>query len=147
MENHDRENHMARFVETCKRNRLKVTSQRITIFQELIKSRTHPSTDAMYQVVRTKFPSISFDTVHRTLLTFSRIGIVDVVEGFGGSKRFDPDVTDHHHLHCMLCGGIADFHHEEYNNLEIPGHIQKRFTVVGQRVVLKGICDNCKDKG
>ncbi|MFH2219829.1 MAG: transcriptional repressor [Pseudomonadota bacterium] len=146
MHKQDLQNRVALFVDTCKNCNLKVTPQRISIYRELVKSKNHPSTDGMYQVVRKEFPNISFDTVHRTLLTFSEIGVVDVVEGFGGSKRFDPDVTDHHHLHCMVCGGITDFIHEEYNNLNIPEEIQERFTVVGKRVVLKGICKKCKYK-
>ena len=146
MENHSAENQIARFIQTCKMNNLKVTPQRISIYRELIKSKDHPSTDAMFQTIRKEFPNISFDTVHRTLLTFSEIGIADVVEGYGGSKRFDPDVTEHHHMHCMICGDIMDFHHEAYSNLKVPDGIKKRFSVVTRRVVLKGICENCNEK-
>jgi Fur family peroxide stress response transcriptional regulator len=146
MQKQDSKDRMALFVDTCKSNNLKVTPQRIYIYRELLKARNHPSTDAMFQTVRKEFPNISFDTVHRTLSIFSKIGIVDVVEGFGGSKRFDPDVTDHHHLHCMVCGEIMDFYHKAYNNLQIPENILKRFTVVGKRVVLKGVCNKCNDK-
>ncbi|MFC1830258.1 Fur family transcriptional regulator [Thermodesulfobacteriota bacterium] len=146
MHEQDSKDRMALFVDTCKSNNLKITPQRISIYRELLKSRNHPSTDAMFQTVRKEFPNISFDTVHRTLLTFTETGIVDVVEGFGGSKRFDPDVTEHHHLHCMVCGDIVDFNHEAYNNLKIPEDIQQIFTVVGKRVVLKGICEKCNEK-
>ena len=69
----------------------------------------------MFRTVREEYPSISFDTVNRALLTFAGIGLVDVVEVFGGPKRFDPDVDDHHHLHCMACGQIIDFDHDHYN--------------------------------
>jgi Fur family peroxide stress response transcriptional regulator len=97
----------------------------------------------MYQTIRQTFPNISFDTVNRTLLTFARIGVVDVVETFGGPKRFDSDVGDHHHLHCTACGRIIDFTYDAYANLEIPESIAGRFTVTGKRVVLRGLCSDC----
>jgi Fur family peroxide stress response transcriptional regulator len=97
----------------------------------------------MYQIVKEKFPNISFDTVNRTLLTFAEVGIVDVVEVFGGAKRFDPNIANHHHLHCISCGEIIDFYNDDYNNLDVPKDIRKRFSVLDKRVVLKGICEEC----
>jgi Fur family peroxide stress response transcriptional regulator len=46
----------------------------------------------------------------------------------------------------MVCGGITDFIHEEYDRLSIPKEIRKRFTVTGKRVVLRGICEKCSEK-
>jgi len=115
------------------------------IYQELLKSETHPTADAIYQLVTKEHPHISFDTVNRTLLTFSKIGIVDIVEGFGGAKRFDPNVSRHHHLHCIQCGKIIDFKSRTYDNLEVPGNVGEKFQVISKRVVLKGICSACLD--
>ena len=81
MQKLDVENRVRGFVETCRRHQLKVTPQRVAIYKALIQSRQHPTADMMYQEVREKYPNISFDTVNRTLLTFSEIGVVDVVEG------------------------------------------------------------------
>lgn len=131
------------FIETCQAHHLKITPQRIGIFRELIKSKTHPTADMMYQIVKKEFPNISYDTVNRTLLTFAEVGIVEVVEVFGGAKRFDTDITNHHHLHCISCGKIIDFFNNAYDHLDVPEEIGKNFTVVGKRVVLKGICKEC----
>ncbi|MGD8945919.1 MAG: transcriptional repressor, partial [Desulfobacterales bacterium] len=62
----------------------------MAIYRELQKSFEHPTADAMYQIIRKEFPNISFDTVNRTLLTLAQIGLVDLVEVYGGAKRFDP---------------------------------------------------------
>lgn len=132
------------FIETCHRNGLKVTPQRIAIFRALIQSDHHPTADAMFRTVRKEYPHISFDTVNRTLLTFAHIGLAEVVETFGGPKRFDSDVGVHHHLHCVSCGRIIDFTHEDYSHLEVPAALAEQFQVVSKRVVLKGYCDQCK---
>jgi len=54
-----------------------------------MKAKDHPSADNIYRRLVKKGPNISFDTINRTLLTFSKIGIVNIVEGYGQTKRFD----------------------------------------------------------
>lgn len=143
MTKEDSENKTQAVLHIFRRHQLKVTPQRVAILNELLGSDIHPAADAIYQKVKRKFPHISFDTVNRTLLRFADIGIVDIVEIFGGAKRFDPNLSNHHHLHCTKCGKIIDFKHQEYENISIPVHIRAQFTVISKRVVLKGICSSC----
>jgi len=77
-------------------------------------------------------------------LTFLKIGIVDIVEIFGGAKRFDPNVVNHHHLHCIQCGQVFDFYNPAYDQLLIPKEIKAHFSVMSKRVVLKGVCETCR---
>jgi Fur family peroxide stress response transcriptional regulator len=137
--------HLSCFMEKCRRHNLKVTPQRIAIFRELTRSKDHPSAAAMFDIIRKQFPSISFDTVNRTLLTFAEMGIADIVEGYGGARRFDPETESHHHLRCTRCDRIIDFQCEDYDNLAIPEKIRQKFTVLGKRVILNIVCDKCKD--
>ena len=134
------------FIEKCKQHNLKVTPQRISIHRAVIQSINHPSADEIFQIVKKEFPNISFDTVNRTLLTFSQIGILKIVESFRGARRFDPNLVNHHHLHCIDCGKIIDFNNENYDQLEVPRNIQPGFTVLNKRVVLSGICKECHKK-
>ena len=144
MQVEDKQALLKRFAKTCKAHHHKVTPQRVAIYRELIGSTAHPTVDDMYQIIKNEFPNISYDTVSRTMLTFAAIGIVDLVEVYGGAKRFDPNVSDHHHLHCVSCGAIHDFHNDPYNNLAIPDDIRQNFRVLSSRVVLKGICEQCR---
>ncbi len=132
------------FLEICQTHQLKVTPQRVAIFNQLLNLDTHPTADAVYQSVSKEFPNISFDTVNRTLSTFSEIGIVDVVEVFGGAKRFDPNLRNHHHLHCTQCGKVFDFYSRAYDNLKVPEELHQEFQVTSKRVVLKGLCKECR---
>ena len=131
------------FINICQQHQLKVTPQRVAIYRQLLTSTTHPTADAIYQIVKQEYPNISYDTVNRTLLTFAEIGVVDVVETYGGAKRFDPNVTNHHHLHCTKCGKIIDFQNRAYDHLSVPDGVGKDFQVISKRVVLKGLCKDC----
>jgi len=134
------------FINKCRQHNLKITPQRTAIYDQLIKSKNHPTADLIYQEVKKQFPNISFDTVNRTLLTFSEIGIVDVVEGYGNPRRFDIDMTNHHHFYCIRCGGITDIYNDEYDNINIVEEIRQRFDVYSKRVVLNGVCDKCIER-
>ena len=133
------------FTQRCREKRLKITPQRTIIYQELLKSRQHPNAEKMLALVRDKLPNVSLDTVNRTLITFAQIGLVDVVEGRGAPKRYDPDLSPHHHFHCVECGMIEDFRQEKYDELEIPREIRQKHTVFNKRVVISGLCEQCSN--
>ncbi len=134
------------FIQICKKFDLKITPQRCAIYKKLMKAKNHPTADEMFKIVKKEFPNISYDTVNRTLLTFAEIGLVDVVPTKGGTRRFDPDMDKHHHFHCIHCGKIVDFYSDEFDNLGIPDHIKNDFTVYTKRVVLNGLCKQCRKK-
>ncbi|HBE80583.1 MAG TPA: transcriptional repressor [Firmicutes bacterium] len=133
---------MELFYQECSDHCLKVTPQRVFIYQELLKATDHPSIDEIYKRVRAYLPNISFDTVYRTALSFADIGIIAVIEG-GGSKRFDANTGLHHHFRCLKCQRIIDFDCEYYDSIKVPDELQRRFKIINQRIVLEGVCDEC----
>ena len=134
------------FHEKCSENDLKITPQRVLIYDELMKAKDHPSADVLYKRVRKSLPNISFDTVYRTLLSFAEIGIVTLVEGYGEQKRFEPNLHRHHHFRCIKCYTIYDFENDAYDNIAVPEVVQKQGVIINKRVVLEGICSKCKGK-
>ena len=135
---------MESFSKTCRENNLKITPQRTAIYKELLKAKDHPSADMLYKRVKKVFPNISFDTVYRTLLSFSEIGLADLVEGYGEPKRFDPNTHDHHHFRCMKCGKIKDLKIALKEDIEIPEEISKDITVLRKKIIIEGFCKDCK---
>ncbi len=135
-----------RLEEVFRQHNLKVTPQRIAIYQELINSSEHPSAINIYERIKAQYPNISLDTVNRTLLTFAEIGLVRIVEGRGDPKRFDPNLHPHHHFRCIKCGKIIDFYNEEYDALDVPSTLKDRFIITSKRVNLEGICDECQTR-
>jgi Fur family peroxide stress response transcriptional regulator len=135
-----------RFVAICRKNNLKLTPQRLMLYRELAGSHEHPSAEKLYRMAKRHFPSISFDTVNRTLLTFSRIGIVKIVEGKGDPRRFDPNLSEHHHFRCTRCDRIEDIFEPVFDRLEIPPDVGKRFRISGKKVILEGLCPACQER-
>lgn len=140
------EKSLAFFKEKCKENRLRITPQRILIYKELLKSTDHPHAESLHKRIKTIIPGISLDTVNRTLLTFSKIGIIKNVEGYGEPRRYDPKLENHHHFRCINCNAIMDFVYEPYDDIIIPGDIQKKHFILTKKVLLEGYCDKCGKK-
>ena len=128
----------------CRKFGLKVTPQRIAIYRELLQTDEHPSAEMLYEKVQKIFPSISLDTVNRTLLTLNEIGAAFMVEGSGDAKRFDGGLRKHQHFKCVKCKRIVDFHHKPFDNIKLPAEISKKFTVLRKTVYLEGLCDLCR---
>jgi Fur family transcriptional regulator, peroxide stress response regulator len=128
----------------CRDAGLKITPQRMAVYRALVESTEHPSAEGVYRQVRRTFPSISLDTVNRTLLTLSDIGAAFVVEGSGDAKRFDANLKNHQHFKCVKCRRIIDFHHAAFDSITIPENLMDGFTVLKKTVYLEGYCDLCK---
>jgi len=126
--------------------KLKITPQRMAILGELADNHDHPTADAIYQKIKQKLPNISFDTVNRTLISFAQSGVIKIAEGQGGAKRYDPMIEPHHHFHCVRCNKIIDFANKEYDQIKLPESITNKHQVLGQKIVLDGICQDCKNK-
>jgi Fur family peroxide stress response transcriptional regulator len=137
---------MKLFIDRCRQAGLKVTPQRLAIYKLLIDSTDHPSADWVYRKLTDSWPTISFDTVNRTLLTFAEIGVISMVESYSLSRRFDSLTEKHHHFHCVKCGQIIDILDSSLDDVTLPAHIDSRFTVTGARVVMSGICSGCEEK-
>lgn len=144
MQQLEREKQFEFFRSTCRANRLRITPQRTTIYEELLKSDGHPTAEQVHSRVKRRLPNVSFDTVHRTLSTFAEHGLVDVVEGFRGPRRYDPDTERHHHAHCMSCGAIMDFYDSGYDRLKVPASVKHKFEIVNKKVILTGLCSKCR---
>jgi Fur family peroxide stress response transcriptional regulator len=132
------------FAKHCRTMGLKVTPQRIAVYRQLLKTDDHPSAEQLHNKVKKTFPSISLDTVNRTLRTLSEIGAAFVVEGSGDAKRYDAGMNEHQHFRCVKCKRIIDFHHKPFDDIKLPAHINRKFKVLRKTVYVEGICDLCK---
>lgn len=134
---------MNAFRARCHETGLKVTPQRMAVYEALMDTDEHPSAEMIFRHVRRTYPNISLDTVNRTLLTLSEIGAAFIVEGSGDARRFDANLGDHQHFRCIKCRRIVDFHHEPFDRIAVPENLTDGFTVLRTTVCVEGLCDRC----
>ena len=144
LSSYELEKRMDWFANRCRQIGLKVTPQRIAVYKELLKTEEHPSAEMLHRKVKEIFPTISLDTVNRTLLTLNEIGAAFVVEGSGDAKRYDAGSEEHQHFKCIKCKRIIDFHHKPFDDVKLPAYIGRKFKVLRKTVYVEGLCDLCK---
>ena len=87
---------------------LKLTHQRLEILHILMSDVDHPSAEDIYERIKPKVPTISFDTVYRTLALFEHHGIISRVQYLDDKSRYDPNTARHYHFVCTRCRTIRD---------------------------------------
>ena len=139
----DVQNKMLEFQKICRSNGLKLTHQRIQIFSELASSSEHPSAESIYKRLVSRYPSLSLDTVYRTLFTFEKLGIISKVQALDDRARFDGNPLPHHHMVCTKCKNIIDFYWPAFDDMQRPHETKKWGRVKSIQVELRGVCDSC----
>lgn len=122
---------------------IRMTHQRIEVFRELLNSHGHPSVTEIYEGVRKRLPSISPDTVYRTLRLFSELGLINPHSSTSSVIRFDVNVHEHHHFICARCARIIDFTSSSTGGLEVPREAESLGEVQGVQLEVRGICREC----
>jgi Fur family transcriptional regulator, peroxide stress response regulator len=131
------------FEDACRRANLKITHQRLEIFRELAKAIDHPSAETLYKRLQEKLPTLSLDTVYRTLATFEDNGLISRVETVKSQARFEAEMSEHHHLICSKCGKITDFEWTSFRGVDLPDEISHWGSINKKNVILRGICNQC----
>lgn len=123
---------------------LKLTPQRQLLFTLLHDNQTHPTVEALYATASKQMPGISLRTVYQTLNDLVAMGELQVVQSAGGSTRFDPNVSDHHHAQCDRCGELHDVYVDDIDRLHIRD--LGGFRASRARIVFGGVCAACLAK-
>lgn len=140
------EERVENFIKTSRSNGMKVTPQRLEIFKELAATDEHPGVEEIYRRIIKKMPSVSLDTVYRTLSMFEEIGLAIKVEALCDRARYDADTADHQHFVCEKCGCIKDFFLADVASLipdERRDELAKIGEITGMSIQLRGTCSEC----
>jgi Fur family peroxide stress response transcriptional regulator len=130
----------------CRRAGARVTHQRREILRTLVESDDHPDAQAVLEDVRERVPTISFDTVYRTLSFLERQGLIRRLRAGGDRARFDGARAPHHHFICTQCGRILDFESEELDRMELPAEVVRLGSVEAQQLQVFGMCHECSER-
>ncbi len=120
-------------------------SSRRESLSELATAADHPSADELHRRLLQKSPSISLDTVYRTLQTFARQGIIHKVETAESQARFEVRKTHHHHLICSRCKEIVDFTWRDFDAAHLPDDVRDWGRIENRNAVVYGICRKCQN--
>jgi len=89
---------------------LKCTPQRLAIYAALTASDAHPSAEELYRGVKARYPMLSRNTVYQTLEILTMAGLAQAIRSGRSHARYDGNNDAHHHMVCLSCDRVEDFH-------------------------------------
>jgi Fur family transcriptional regulator, peroxide stress response regulator len=137
---------VAQFKATAKDRGIKLTPQRLEIFGEVASSLEHPDAETVYRAVHSLMPTVSLDTVYRTLWMLSDLGLVSTLGVRRESVRFDANPKKHHHYVCIRCGLTRDFESDDLHMPPLPDSVKVLGSVLSTHIEVRGVCEVCAKK-
>ncbi len=137
------EERMTHFETVLRREGVKLTHQRMEIFREVARTGDHPDAEQVFQRVRKHLPTVSLDTVYRTLWLLNDLGLVTTLGSSRERTRFDANLSSHHHFVCEQCGFTRDFYSTELDKIQLPDSVDSLGEIEATHVEVRGVCRNC----
>lgn len=144
---HETERRIRELTAALRAENLRLTHQRLEVVREIAQTDKHPDVESVYRGVRARMPTISLDTVYRTLATLAHRGLVNRVGTIAGPVRYDANVTRHHHFVCSRCGMVRDVTDPALDAVRAPSGTSALGAVESVEVQLRGICKECATRG
>lgn len=96
---------------------LRITPQRVAIFEAILKLDNHPTAENIIEYIKKKYANISTGTVYKVLDSFVENHLLKKVKTENGTMRYDPLLSNHHHLFCTETNKIVDYEDRELDEL------------------------------
>ncbi|KPU42273.1 transcriptional regulator PerR [Oxobacter pfennigii] len=123
---------------------LKLTPQRIAVYEMLKNTKAHPSAETIYNTIKEQYPTMSLATVYKTLKTLEEIGLVMELNVGEGNFRYDSNTQPHSHIVCNKCGKVDDIEDADLSHINEAVKKHTEYTVLSSKVYFYGICPECK---
>ena len=127
-----------------KEKKLKLTPQRLAVYNYLMNTTSHPSADAIYTDIHVQYPTMSLATVYKALKTLVDVGLVQEINVGEGNFRYDGNSCLHPHVQCLKCGKVDDFHGFNLDNLNSLAQENTDYKIISNKVYFYGYCKNCQ---
>lgn len=123
---------------------LKVTPQRLAIFNVLSHTTCHPSAETIYNALQETFPTMSLATVYKTLDCFKKNNLVQELNVGEDSFRYDVTVDSHPHLICVECHEVSDMESKILLNIREQVSTETKFKLITEQLYFYGVCPDCQ---
>lgn len=138
------ERRLADLETVCRKAGARVTHQRREVLRAVAETDAHPDAQAVLLRVRERMPTISFDTVYRTLSFLEERDLIRRVRATGERIRYDGNHLSHHHFICTACGKIIDFESKLLDDIELATELDGLGIAVSRQLQVFGICRDCE---
>jgi len=127
-----------------KEKKLKLTPQRLAVYNYLLNTTSHPSADIIYTDIHIQYPTMSLATVYKALKTLVDVGLIQEINVGEGNFRYDGNSLSHPHVQCLGCGKVDDFKDLSLDNLNSLADEHTDYKIISNKVYFYGYCPDCQ---
>ena len=120
------------------------SKQRECILNALRNTKSHPSANMVYDMVRREIPNISLGTVYRNLSELVAEGEVIKIDAGDGMEHYDGYNKPHYHMFCKGCKSVSDIEIEYSAGMDAAAEQKSGAEIEYHNVVFMGTCKTCK---
>ncbi len=137
--------------EVLRSSNLRCTRQRELVYESLFRTKSHPTAEELFDLVRQQEPGLSLATVYNTLEAFVRTGLARRIPCPSGGTRFDADMREHVHV-ALEDGRVMDVPDDLGSRLvdalgpDLRAELQDRLGISLARVSLNLVVHNGIEK-
>lgn len=121
------------------------TRQRTLILKSMRDRRDHPDAETVFATLHAGMPTLSLDTVYRSLKLLARAGLIQQLALPTHRFHFDGCVVPHDHFLCTTCEKIVDLEAADGHPAALPEPRRKIGVVHAVQRVFLGTCRQCGD--
>ncbi|MEG2918498.1 MAG: Fur family transcriptional regulator [Clostridium sp.] len=132
------------FTQVFKEKKLKLTPQRIAVYNYLKSTTEHPSAETIHKAIKADYPTMSLATVYKTLKVLVEVNLIQELNVGEGNFRYDGSSYPHPHINCMCCSKVDDLEGVNFNHLNNSVKDDTNYDIISNKVYFYGICPQCK---
>ena len=127
-----KEKYTKKFSEALQNEKLKLTSQRLAIFDEVIYGKKHRECEEICNSLKQKKNNVSRATVYRTLDILIKYDFVRKMDIGDGRIRYESKIGHPHHDHmiCVETGKIIEFVSDEIGTVQDQIAKEKGYKII-----------------
>ena len=127
-------------------HKLKFTSERKIILNEVLKIINHFDADELFLKIKQKGKKVSRGSIYRTLPLLVKSGIIRKVAFIERHTHYEQIYGRKHHEHliCTKCGRIIEFFDQRIKQALDYVIKENEFEVEGHKVEITGLCKKCQ---
>ncbi len=135
---------MKNTAELLREHGLKVTPQRLAIYNMIRSTNIHPNAETIFKKLEEDNPTMSLATVYKTLDSFKNVNLVKEINSGDGCSHYDACTEPHNHFICKDCNSIIDIFCDNIPTIE--NSIKEDFNcdIDHTQVLFFGTCPKCK---
>lgn len=123
---------------------IKPTVHRQATMNYLLKNRSHPTAEDIYQALKKDMPTLSKMTIYNSLELFVRCGAVQLLQIDKENMRYDIETVTHAHFVCKRCGSIHNIESLDSTMFDLPQRMGLEISSV--EIKYTGVCQSCLTK-